>query len=140
MPTCKGANPPVRSVDSRPARNKLAEDTQAHHDHNQDQQQAHRSKGLSLNGIHTPFNKLVHACLVFRVQAVLVAIVFFVRHRSLSKKRGEQLCVFSPLKVGKSPRRVSLPGSRLYQNSNRATGMSIRLSAPDSIMSLCWKM
>jgi hypothetical protein len=58
----------------------LAEDTQAHHDRYKDQKQAQGPEGLALNRINPSLDEFIHPRLVLGVQAVVKALVFFVRH------------------------------------------------------------
>ncbi len=133
-------------VDTSPAGDQLAEDTQACHDHYKNQQQAHGSEGLALHRIDTALDKFIHPRLVLGIQAILVALVLFFRHIQLLRrhrlrrahKNGERTAarILSP-QGGKVTRGGALPEQHfLLYSANISSGICIRLPAPERIMFL----
>lgn len=91
-------------VNTRPARQQLADDTEAEHHTHQYEKQAQGAEWLALHGVDTPLDEGVHSGLVLRAQPVLGSVGgllgLFVGHKKTGREREH---VFSPLRAGLSP-------------------------------------
>ena len=117
---------PVAASTPRPARQKLAENTERSHHNDQHDHQAHRAKRFALHGVDAAVHKLVYLFLVFRIEAIPVAAVLLSGSSSLmvfnclpDKKKGERLLTILPFRHRKVIPRGNYRGNLHLQLEQR---------------------